>query len=327
MGFVPAGPAPMKERLLAFAIDAALVVVLAVVVGVAVNWWVAVAAALVVFPLLSAALLAAFGTTPGKRALGIHVVAGDGGRPPLRAVLHRELWGRLVLEHGLLLAGGAGAVGYGVGLRGGPPWHDTVSGTRVVGRVPTPPRGMAPEYAPDARVGPGGLELGSYLARVAAYLLDTGLVLTVWAALFLPLAVFTDQIETHGDQDVKVSGPFVAASFITLFLLQGFYAATAIWLRETTVGKHAAGLAVRRTSGGRVTFKRALWRELFCRQLILNGAGSFIGFLPLINDLFPLWDAQSQALHDKMADTVVVRAGPRARPRLDTTATATDTDA
>src|SRR5690349_1329582 len=110
MRFVPVGPAPVKERLLAFAIDAALVVVLAVIVGVASSPWVALVAALIAFPLLSALLLAAFGTTPGKRAFGIRVVADDGARPPLRAVLRRELWGRLVLEHGLLVAGGAGAV-------------------------------------------------------------------------------------------------------------------------------------------------------------------------------------------------------------------------
>ena len=327
MRFVPVGPAPVKLRLLAFAIDAALVVAIAVAVGLAVDWWLAAVVALVGFPLLAALLLAAFGTTLGKRAVGIYVVADDGARPPLRAVLRRELWGRLVLEHGLLLAGGAGVVGYGAGLRGGPPWHDVVSGTRVVGPVVAPRRSLAPEFAPDARVGPGGLELSGYLPRVAAYLLDAGLVTTIWAAFFLPIAALTGQVQTHGDQGVKFSGAFVAGALITLVLLAGVYPAIAIHLYETTVGKHAAGLAVRRSDGSRVGFGRALWRELGARIVILDGIGLFIGLVPLIDVLFPLWDSQSQALHDKMADTVVVRAGPRRRPRLDTTGAAADTDA
>jgi uncharacterized RDD family membrane protein YckC len=327
MGFVPVGPAPVKLRLLAFAIDAALVVALAVAAGLAVAWWLAILVVLAGFPLLAALLLAAFGTTLGKRAAGIHVVAGDGGRPPLRTVLRRELWGRLMLEHALLLAGGAGVVGYGTGLRGGPPWHDVVAGTRVVGRERRARRSLAPEYVSEARAGPGGLELGGYLARVAAYLLDVGLVTTVWTALVLPLAVFTGQVTSESQQGVQFSKAFAIGSAIGLVLLTGFYGAIAIHLYETTIGKHAAGLAVRRSDGSRVGFKRALWRELGARELIINGLGSITGFVPLLDVLFPLWDGQSQALHDKMADTVVVKAGLRRRPRLDTGGAASDTDA
>jgi uncharacterized RDD family membrane protein YckC len=185
---------------------------------------------------------------------------------------------------------------------------------------------MAPPFTPGGRVGPGGLELGGYLPRVAAYLLDIGLVLTVWSVFVLPFAVFTDQVDTSGDQ-VQISTAFGIAAGILLFALPGIYAAVAIHLSETTVGKHAAGLAVRRADGSRVTFWRALWRELFARQLIMNAAGLIIGATPLVDNLFPLWDGQSQALHDKMADTVVVRAGPRRRPSLDTPTAATDTGA
>ena len=165
MGSVPVGPAPAKLRLLAFAIDASLVAAIAVAVGLTVDWWLAAVVALAGFPLLAALLLAAFGTTLGKRAVGIHVVADDGARPPLRAVLRRELWGRLVLEHGLLLAGGAGAVGYGAGLRGGPPWHDVVSGTRVVrpGR-----RRRAARWRRSSRRTRGSARAGSSSAGTAA---------------------------------------------------------------------------------------------------------------------------------------------------------------
>ncbi len=237
---------------------------------------------------------------------------------PLRAILRRELWGRLFLEHGLLFAGGAGAVGYGAGFTGPRrPWHDTVAGTRVVSRTSVATaRPLAPPYAPTERLGPGGLELAPLLPRLAAYLIDFGLVLTVWSLLFLPLAIFTGQIDTDGDTQ-EVSGAFGLSAIATAVLLAGLYAAVALYLRETTVGKHAVGLAVRRVDGSRISFGRAVLREVVARQLLFVAGGAFVGGLPLVLDLlFPLWDDKWQALHDKIAGTIVVRAEGRRRPVL-----------
>jgi uncharacterized RDD family membrane protein YckC len=148
----------------------------------------------------------------------------------------------------------------------------------------------------------------------------------VWSLLFLPLAIFTGQIDSSGD-DAQPSGPFVASAFATAVLLAGLYAAVALYLRETTVGKHAVGLAVRRIDGSRVSFGRALLREVVARQLLFGTAGAFIGGLPQLLDLlFPLWDDRRQSLHDKVAGTIVVRAAPRKRPRLDTTPPQPETD-
>lgn len=314
--------------MLAFSIDAAIVGVAAVVAGIAGGWWFALAVAFVGLPVLSAIFLAIAGTTPGKSAVGLRVVAGDGGRPGLRAVLRRELWGRLVLEHGLLLAGGAGALGYGAPLAGRDPWHDTVAGTRVVDRSRRPwPRSLLPARAPRERAGPGGLVLGGYLPRVAAYLIDFGLVLTVWGALFIPVAVFTGQIDTSGDEP-QIEQGFALAAIAAAQLLFGLYGALALYWRETTVGKHAVGLAVRRDDGTRITLGRALLREVVARQVLLGAAGAFLGGIPaLLDALWPTWDRRSQALHDKIASTVVVQAAPRRRPRpLDSAPAQPDTD-
>jgi uncharacterized RDD family membrane protein YckC len=111
-------------------------------------------------------------------------------------------------------------------------------------------------------------------------------------------------------------------------LLAGLYAAFGLHLRETTVGKHAVGLAVRRVDGSRLSLRRALLREVVARQLLFAAAGLFLGGLPLLLDLlFPLWDERSQSLHDKIAGTIVVRAAPRRRGDLDTTPVRPDTDA
>lgn len=326
---MPLGPPPARSRILAFAIDAALVGGAALVAGIAGGRWFALAVAIAGLPVASAIFLSIAGTTPGKSAMGLRVVGADGRRPGLRVILRRELWGRLVLEHVLLVAGGAGAVGYGAGLAGPRrPWHDTVAGTRVISRTGVATaRPLAPPFAPAERLGPGGLELAQLLPRLAAYLIDIGLVLTVWGVFFLPIAIFTGQIDTIGDTQ-EVSGAFGLAAIGTAVLLAGLYAAIALYLRETTVGKHAVGLAVRRVDGSRISFGRALLREVVARQLLFAAGGAFLGGLPLLVDLlFPLRDPKAQSLHDKIAGTIVVRAAPRHRPRLDTAPARPDTDA
>jgi uncharacterized RDD family membrane protein YckC len=328
MRAVSLGPPPAGTRILAFSIDAALVGGATVVAYLTGGGWFALAVAVAGLPVASALFLAVAGTTPGKGAVGLRVVGADGRRPPLRAVLRRELWGRLVLEHGLMFAGGAGAVGYGAGLTGPRrPWHDVVGGTRVISRrnVATA-RPLAPPYAPSERLGPGGLTLAPLLPRFAAYLIDLGLIVTIWGALFVPIAIFTGQIDTSNDQQ-EISGAFGLSAIAAVVLIAGLYAAIGLWWRETTVGKHAVGLAVRRVDGSRISFGRALVRELVARQLLFGTAGAFIGGLPLLLDLlFPLWDDRAQSLHDKIAGTIVVRAVPRRRGRLDTASPGPDTD-
>ncbi len=329
MRLVSLGPPPARSRILAFAIDVALVGGATLVAGLVGGRWFALAVAVAGLPVASAIFLAIAGTTPGKSATGLRVVGTDGARPTLRAILRRELWGRLFLEHGLLFAGGAGAVGYGAAFAGPRrPWHDTVAGTRVISRTSVASaRPLAPPYTPVERLGPGGLELAPLLPRLAAYLIDIGLVLTVWSLLFLPIAIFTGQIDTDGD-DQQVSGAFGLSAIATAVLLAGLYAAIALHLRETTVGKHAVGLAVRRVDGSRISFGRALLREVVARQLLFVAGGAFVGGLPLVLDLlFPLWDAKAQSLHDKIAGTIVVRAEGRRRTVLDTAVAEPDTDA
>ena len=188
-------------------------------------------------------------------------------------------------------------------------------------------RPLAPPYVPTERIGPGGLELAPLLPRLAAYLIDIGLVLTVWGLLFLP-SRSSPARSTRAATMRRPSGPFVASAFAAAVLLAGLYAAVALYLRETTVGKHAVGLAVRRVDGSRISFGRALLREVVARQLLFVAGGVFLGGLPMLLDLlFPLWDDKSQSLHDKIAGTIVVRAEGRRRPRLDSATARPDTDA
>lgn len=68
---------------------------------------------------------------------------------------------------------------------------------------------------------------------------------------------------------------------------------------QATIGKRALGLKVTGTSGERITFGQASARYFgkFLSSLIL-----------LIGYLMMLWDDKKQTLHDKIANTLVVKA-------------------
>ncbi|HUC06284.1 MAG TPA: RDD family protein, partial [Acidimicrobiales bacterium] len=85
--------------------------------------------------------------------------------------------------------------------------------------------------------------------------------------------------------------------------------------RGQTVGMMAVGVrAVDRDGLGPVPSPRALGRSVF--EQVLR-APAFVGLAApglllllvvwILDMLFPLWDAQHQTLHDKVADTVVLR--------------------
>lgn len=100
--------------------------------------------------------------------------------------------------------------------------------------------------------------------------------------------------------------------------------------RGTTLGNLALGTRVVSEDGGPVASNSAVIRGLFLTlpQFIIaivsgtdvNLAGtetvqsSFVGLVMiggvfyLVNDLMPLWDGRKQAIHDKLAKTLVVRA-------------------
>jgi uncharacterized RDD family membrane protein YckC len=70
-----------------------------------------------------------------------------------------------------------------------------------------------------------------------------------------------------------------------------------------TLGKKLLGIAVK----GDIAFGRISYARAFGRLLSLF----VLGLIPLVNILnllSPLWDSENQAWHDKLADTVVVKA-------------------
>ncbi len=92
--------------------------------------------------------------------------------------------------------------------------------------------------------------------------------------------------------------------------LAGFANLAAFWLyfalqesgpKQATFGKRALGIMVTDLNGNRISFGQATGR-LFAH--LLSHMLFFFGYLMV------LWDARRQALHDKVANTLVVRGRP-----------------
>ena len=100
-----------------------------------------------------------------------------------------------------------------------------------------------------------------------------------------------------GADDVK--GGWLAAIYISTFA--GYYLYYAFMessANQATVGKIALGLKVTDTDGGRISFGRALGRTF---AKILSVLTLFIGFI------MAGFTDRKQALHDKIAHTLVVK--------------------
>lgn len=176
---------------------------------------------------------------------------------------------------------------------------------------------------------PDGAPLAGWWQRVLASVIDGVVLAPIVAVLAWPWV--SDVIQAYGDyfDDVQraadngtaqpsafdlsnqLAGPFAAIGLVGLVVNLVW---TFGWLRwrSATPGKLVVGLRVRR----RLEPGPLGWGTIGKRWLVQYGVGA-IGLIPfiggiasmfsLLDGLWPLWDAKRQALHDKWADTNVVR--------------------
>ena len=152
-----------------------------------------------------------------------------------------------------------------------------------------PGRPPAPGYAPPWPQAPPRSPFASFGIRVAGWLIDWVIGSAVSALVLLP---------THAVQGTTVSTQGALLSALVMVI----YATALIGGRGQTVGMRVVrAKAVLADGGGPVSYARAMGRAV-CE----------IAFVPLVipwivDMLFPLWDPRGQTLHDKIAQTVVVR--------------------
>ena len=135
------------------------------------------------------------------------------------------------------------------------------------------------------------LALASWGARFAARLLDGLLIIAGAAVVGVAIGVATT---------AEIGALVALAAF---YLLEPFYFAFFHGSRRAaTPGKRALRITLRREDGRPHGFGLALGRAW------LTWLFSWIPIMPLIDYLWPLWDAKNQTLHDKCVGTIVVRA-------------------
>jgi len=179
--------------------------------------------------------------------------------------------------------------------------------------MPPPPGSLPPspaEWAPPPPL-PSADRYASFWIRVAATLIDA-LVLLPLSIPFLIASWSTISDQLNGSSsagDAFRSGAalgHVAAWALTVATVNYGYQALMIRYFGGTLGKLAVGIRVRRDDGTFVGWREALLRPIL--QLAL-AYGSFIpgaGLTSILDDLWMIWDRQSQTLHDKIASTIVV---------------------
>ena len=177
-----------------------------------------------------------------------------------------------------------------------------------------------------------GWVLATFLQRLAAYAIDkvfSGLPLAVFVialvfSLIIVLSddtlslvdnsgtliiVLSDDTEPLVDNSGTIVWVLVAVSLGSLAVFVGYVVWWLFTLRRgQTPGKQMVGIRVIKNNG-----ELSDWSYTFLRELVIKGlVGGFLsgmtgGIYWVVDHLWPLFDSDRQALHDKMVDTLVVQ--------------------
>jgi uncharacterized RDD family membrane protein YckC len=176
--------------------------------------------------------------------------------------------------------------------------------------LPTPP--VATWTPPPPPVPP--LRYASFWIRLGAYLIDT----LVLLPLTLPLLIAIGNRVSHElDRFLQTNARMDLTPIYRQYFGWGLLVGAGVFAYQVlmvryfggTLGKLAVGIRVRVAGTGAV----AGWREALLRPVLqtIVGAASFVPgarLITLIDDLWMVWDGQSQTLHDKVANTIVIYA-------------------
>jgi uncharacterized RDD family membrane protein YckC len=186
-----------------------------------------------------------------------------------------------------------------------PPPPEALTPARDVGGGFAPPVDTPPPTA-----GPGGARVVPVAGRVAEYWPRVGAaVVDFFVRLALVLAGLL--VGALGYTGGEASGE----TGTTIGLILGAAAGVAyapIMMARTggqTVGHRSTNTRVVRRDGSRITGGGAAAREILVKAILIEGIGGFLFAIPtILNYLWPLWDADNEALHDKICSTRVVEA-------------------
>ncbi|MFN0027899.1 MAG: RDD family protein [Acidimicrobiales bacterium] len=169
------------------------------------------------------------------------------------------------------------------------------------------PTGPAGAYG----IGPGAIHpdlLASWGKRFLAKVVDTVLIVTVYVVLIMAFA--RDDLQDINAQDnqfqLALGGNFLLAQLLAALI--GFAYLALLNGRGQTLGKMMVGIrVVHRQTGQPIGAAKGLLRHLI--QFFASFLSCFGAVFVLVDSLWPLWDSNNQTLHDKVAGSVVIKAG------------------
>ncbi len=179
--------------------------------------------------------------------------------------------------------------------------------------VPGPPGANVPPGGwnqPMPQSGAGAYRFATWGSRAVATIVDWLLILVPTIAIYAVLVAIGLSSDAGGIAAIVV-GALLGVLALTIAVL--LYAPMLMKRpgprNGQTLGKQMLNIRVIRTNGEPMDFATGAVREVVLKYLAVGIASSFIPFIPwLLDDLWPLWDDRSRALHDIGASTLVVRA-------------------
>ncbi len=156
--------------------------------------------------------------------------------------------------------------------------------------LPTTPAAVPPEATTPSQTA-DNTTYGTGLQRLGAFVIDVLIIATISGILS---AIFgtnrSDQSGSTGGTGGLVSALVAWAYFVSMDVKYG-----------ATLGKKALHLkVVSEKTGNTLTVKEAIFREILGK--FVTGLTLSIGYLMII------WDKKKQALHDRLAGTIVIKA-------------------
>ena len=192
------------------------------------------------------------------------------------------------------------------------------SGNREPVEVNDPPKAVSGGGATGEEAGKDSLQLAGFASRLCAAVVDVAVLLSLIPVMALLLLHLFYPFGVDDEVSVAFAIPIVLVAYNIVVPA----------LKSTTVGGLVARIRVVRSDGTRLQFADALRRAFSIALIPVIAFFIFLGAMDKRNDqlaagtvatgatlvslgwLWSLWDLKKQALHDKMANTYVVRTRP-----------------
>lgn len=155
-------------------------------------------------------------------------------------------------------------------------------------------------------------ELSGWWARAGAQIIDSiviGVIAVVIGALTGAIVFSADTTSDGAETAFKTAD--LAFNLLGLAVGAVYYCTIMVRTNGQTIGKQATGIRVVREDGEPIDVWFAFKRETLVIGLLFNTLGLILLWIPgLLNYLWPIWDDNNQALHDKIVNSRVVKADP-----------------